>query len=286
MGEPSISQAKTATIAGLSLAIIQMIISHRVLKESTYLEWAFLGFLSTGAVWVFAAPENLAQLYVTHNTSLLYFVLFLMTLLPQLFGFDPFTHSIAKRWQPEATWKTPQFRTINLHITYVFSMIMFCAFISNVAGNGKPIYSIAVPFILILGVGIPFSRLYPKYYLNRQSSSQRPADPSDFPDTIKDLILNMPTRFDSKAAGDFQATIQYIFSGTGGGNFVLSIKNGDCSSYEGTIPDPDLTVTSPADVWMNISKGILDPAAAFMNNRYTVNGDMTLLINLKQFFSA
>lgn len=286
MGDPTLSQAKTATIAGLTLAILQMSVSHRVLKKNSYLEWAFIGFLCTGAVWVFAAPLDLARLYVTHNTALLYFILFLMTLLPQLFGFDPFTYTIAKRWQPESTWKTPQFRTINLHITCVFAVIMLCAFISNVAGHGKPLYSIIIPFILILGIGIPFSRLYPKYYISRQSAGRKPQNTADFPDTIKDLILNMPRRFNQKAAKGVQARIQYIISGPGGGNFALSIKDGTCFSHEGIIPDPQLTVTSPAKIWMDISKGTVDPATAFMEKLYSVDGDMTLLMNLRQYFNA
>lgn len=285
MGEPTLSQARIATLIGLSLAIIQIIISKKVLKESTYLERAFLGFLATGALWAFAAPEHIADFYVDYNTALLYFVLFLTTLLPQLLGFDPFTFTIAKRWSPEAVWKTPQFLAINLHITYMFSAIMFAAFLSNVLGQGKPICAIIVPFALILGIGIPFSRMYPAYYLKRHGVTRPVISTADFPDTVKELILNMPTRFNPDAAGSIKAQIQYSISGTGGGEFVLSMDNGECSSREGVIPDPDLFIKSPADVWMKISRGEINAPQAMMNGLYSVEGDMDLLMNMGKYFS-
>lgn len=285
MGEPTVSQARTATVVGLTLALAQIIVSRKVLKENTYLEWAFLGFLSAGALWVFAAPLEIAQIYVVHNTTLLYFILFLTTLLPQLMGYDPFTYTIAKQWQPEAVWGTPQFKTINLHITRVFSVIMFLAFVSNAAGHGQVLYSIVIPIVLILGVGIPFSRKYPKYYLNRQAETMKPASTIHFPDTVKELILKMPHSFDQAAAGSLKALIQYIISGEGGGSFVLSIDNGTCTSTEGTVPDPDLVVRSPADVWMKISKGEINPPKALMDGLYKAEGNMELLVNLKRYFS-
>lgn len=285
MGEPTIGQAKIATAAGLTLAVTQVIISHRVLKESTYLEWAFLGFLATGAVWVFATPQSIAQFYVNYNTALLYFVLFLTTLAPQLLGHDPFTFTIAKRWQPEAVWSTPQFLTINLHITYMFSIIMFTAFLSNVLGQGKPLYAIVIPFALILGIGIPFARLYPKYYMSRNNPVLHQVDLTHFPDTVKELILNMPKNFNSRAAGSLKAQVQYIISGDGGGTFVLAIDNGTCTSREGTASKPDVTVKSPADIWMKISRGELNPPRALMDGLYSVEGDTGLLMNIRAIFS-
>jgi len=285
MGEPTLSQARIATVIGLFLAIVQIIISKKVLKESTYLERAFLGFLAAGTLWAFAAPQPIAGLYVDYNTSLLYFVLFLTTLMPQLLGFDPFTFTMAKRWSPEAVWKTPQFLAINLHITYMFSAIMFAAFLSNVLGQGKPVYAIIVPRALIFGLGIPFSRMYPAYYLKRRGVTRPVISTADFPDTVKELILKMPARFNPEAAGSIKAQIQYSISGNGGGEFVLFIDNGSCSSHEGVIPDPDLLIESPADVWMKISRGEINAPQAMMKGLYKVQGDMDLLMNMRKYFS-
>ena len=146
IGEASLAQAKLALALGLLLAGTQVVLSVKWLGHSTYLERAFLGFLAAGTLWVFFAPPSISSLFVEHSTTLLYQTLFSITLLPQLFGYDPFTYAIAKQWTPEAVWKTPQFRTINLHITYFWSGIFFLASLSCWLGNGKPFYSILLPW--------------------------------------------------------------------------------------------------------------------------------------------
>ena len=223
VGDATAGQAKFATLLGLILAVVQFILSKKLINHTTYLEKAFLGFLGVGTVWVYLAPSHVSSIFVENSTTLLYFVLFLTTLIPQLFGYDPFTFAIAKQMTPERVWNTPQFRTINLHLTYFWSGIFFVAFLSCWIGHGKPLFSIILPLIFILGIGLPVVRLYPNYYLRRQFTS-KPLDPSLFPDTAKELISRMPLGFNSAAAGGLKAEIQFDLSGEGGGEMVLSIS--------------------------------------------------------------
>ena len=96
VGQATWGQARAAVLIGFILALIQYIAARRILKTNTYLEKAFLGFLLVGTVWVYLLPAKPAHLFVDHSVSILYFTLFLMTFLPQLFGFDPFTYAMAK----------------------------------------------------------------------------------------------------------------------------------------------------------------------------------------------
>src|SRR5271157_2217307 len=86
-GAANLSQAKIATVVGLVLAIIQLLLGRKINKHTTYLEWAFLGFLAAGTLWVYLLPVEVADFFVKNSTTILYFVLFLTTLLPQQFGF-------------------------------------------------------------------------------------------------------------------------------------------------------------------------------------------------------
>jgi putative sterol carrier protein len=284
-GAANLAQAKVATIVGLVLAIVQLLLSRKINnKHTTYLEWAFLGFLASGTAWVYLLPVDTADLFVKNSTTILYFVLFLTTLIPQQFGFDPFTYAIAKQWQPEAVWKMPQFKTINLHITYVFCAIMLLACLSSFIGEGKPLFSIITPFILIMGIGIPFSRLYPPYYIKNQQQAI-PRNLADFPKTAKDLILKMPDSFNKEAAGNLRAAIQFNLAGEGGGNIFLSIADQQCSAAEGQIASPGLTINTPADLWMKMALGEINRAQAFMDGLYKAEGDMDLLIKMGELFS-
>ena len=283
VGDATLTQAKVAMVIGLILAGIQFILSRQLIKHTTYLEKAFLGFLGVGTAWIYLTPTDVSSLFVDHSTTLLYFVLFLTTLIPQVFGYDPFTYAIAKQMAPERVWNTPQFRTINLHLTYFWSVIFFVNFLSSWLGHGKPLFSILIPLIIILGIGLPVVRIYPSYYLKRQFTSQ-PIDPSLFPDTAKELILRMPMGFRPEAAGDLKAEIQFDLSGEGGGKVALSISGGKCTVREGEALSPALTIISPADLWLKITRREIDPARALMDGLYEVKGDMNLLMKMGDLF--
>lgn len=283
VGEATLAQAKVATVSGLILAGAQFILSKKVIKHTSYLEKAFLAFLGFGTAWVYVAPVGVSSLFVDHSTTLLYFLLFMTTLIPQLFGYDPFTYAIAKQMTPERVWNTPLFRTINLHLTYFWSMIFFANFLSSGLGHGKPLYSILIPLILILGIGLPVVKLYPKYYLKKQFISQ-PIDRSLIPNTARELILRMPMGFRPEVAGELNAEIQFDLTGEGGVKGVLSVSEGRCSFREGDSSSPSLRIHAPADVWMKIARQEINRAQALMDGLYDVKGDMNLLMKMGEIF--
>ncbi len=285
VGDATLSQAKVAAVVGLVLAGTQFILSKRVIKHTTYLEKTFLGFLGFGTAWVYLTPVHVSSLFVDHSTTLLYFALFLTTLIPQLLGYDPFTYAIAKQMTPESVWNTPHFRTINLHLTYFWSSIFFINFFSSWLGHGKPLFSILISLVLILGIGIPVVKIYPKHYL-KKAFTPEPIDPSSFPKTARELILGMPQVFRAEAAGDLKAEIQFDLSGEGGGRLTLSISGGKCTAREGEALSPLLTIVSPADLWLKIARREIDPARALMDGLYQVRGDMNLLTRMRDLFRS
>jgi hypothetical protein len=125
VGDATPAQAKLAAIVGLILAAVQFTLSKKLINHTTYLEKAFLGFLGIGTVWVFLAPSHVSSIFVEGSTALLYFLLFLTTLIPQLFGYDPFTYAIAKQMVPEQVWNTPQFTS---HLFLEFYLLCWISF--------------------------------------------------------------------------------------------------------------------------------------------------------------
>ncbi len=283
VGEITPGRVKIAVVTGLILAGAQFFLSRHFLKHTTALEKAFLGFLGVGTIWIFLTPPEGSSFFVRHSTSLLYFVLFLTTLLPQLFGYDPFTYAIAKLWNPQAVWGTPQFRTINLHITYFWSAVFLLAALSCWLGQEKPMFSVVLPLVFVLGLGLPFSLKYPAYFLSREFAA-RPADPSSFPDTARELVLRMPKGFNPQASPGLKADIQFDLSGEGGGKMVLSIADGQCTAREGEIPRPTLKIISPGDVWLKIARGEISGPKALMDGLYKVEGEMGLLVKMRELF--
>jgi putative sterol carrier protein len=285
IGEASLAQAKLAVTIGLLMAGTQFFLSKKWIGHATYLEKAFLGFLAAGTAWVFLTPPSVSSLFVENSTTLLYLTLLFVTLVPQLFGYDPFTYAIAKQWAPEAVWKTPQFRTINLHITYFWSAIFFLAFLSCWLGKGKPLYAILLPLIFVLGVGLPFSKGYPGYYLKKKYSAPSFGSSSS-PQTAKELIARMPQGFNPMEGKNITADIQFEISGEGGGKMVLAIADGRCTFREGEANSPRLTIRSPGEIWLKIARGEINRPKALMDGLYRVEGDMNLLLKMGDLFRA
>lgn len=99
-----------------------------------------------------------------------------------------------------------------------------------------------------------------------------------------ELIRMMPLGFHPEAAGSLSAVIQFDITGSEEFSAYLSIGSGGCSFHEGPAQKPDVIVKSPADVWLSISRGKLDGQTAFLSGQYRVEGNISLLMKLRDMF--
>ncbi len=104
--------------------------------------------------------------------------------------------------------------------------------------------------------------------------------------TCLELLKMMPLGFKKEAAGALKSVYQFEISGSE--NFIahLSIADGRCIYADGPHEKPDVTIKSPADVWLAVSKGEMNGQAAFMTGKYKVEGDLTLLMRLGALFGS
>jgi putative sterol carrier protein len=96
----------------------------------------------------------------------------------------------------------------------------------------------------------------------------------------------MPLGFKASAAGKLEAVYQFEVSGDEHFIAHLAIADGRCVYHDGPAEKPNVVIKTPADVWLKISAGELNGQKAFMDGRYKVEGDVTLLLKLKSLFSA
>ncbi|MBW1775420.1 MAG: SCP2 sterol-binding domain-containing protein, partial [Deltaproteobacteria bacterium] len=108
----------------------------------------------------------------------------------------------------------------------------------------------------------------------------------ELPKTCKGLLQIMPLGFRADAAEGLNAIYQFEVSGSE--NFVahLKIEKGACTYQDGPADQPNVTIKTPADIWLAISMGEMDGQQAFMGGKYTVEGDLSLLMKLKALFSS
>lgn len=104
--------------------------------------------------------------------------------------------------------------------------------------------------------------------------------------TCHELIAAMPLVFRNEAAGDMSAVYQFVITGSEEFTAHLEIAGGRCEFHEGSGSKPDVTITSAAEVWLAISRGELDGQTAFMSGKYQVQGNMALLLKMKELFAS
>jgi len=109
------------------------------------------------------------------------------------------------------------------------------------------------------------------------------------PRTVYEAIEGMAIRLNPDVAGDLRATIQFKVSASAlletGGDYYLSIADGKCGFSVGRIPDPTLTICTPADVWLKIARKEMSGTIALMTGKYKAHGQIGLLIKMDKLFS-
>jgi multimeric flavodoxin WrbA/putative sterol carrier protein len=116
-------------------------------------------------------------------------------------------------------------------------------------------------------------------------ATDRPSGPKSAA-TCRELLRMMPLGFKKEAAGALNAVYQFEINGQE--NFVahLSIADGRCTYVDGPHEKPDVTIKSPADIWLAVSRGEMNGQSAFMTGKYKAEGDLTLLMRLGSLFGS
>jgi multimeric flavodoxin WrbA/putative sterol carrier protein len=102
--------------------------------------------------------------------------------------------------------------------------------------------------------------------------------------TCEELLRMMPLGFKPEAAEGLSATYQFQVIGSEDFVAYLQIKDGECTFHKGQTDSPSVVIETPADVWLAIAKGEMNGQQAFMSGKYQVEGDLSLLMKLRQFF--
>ena len=103
--------------------------------------------------------------------------------------------------------------------------------------------------------------------------------------TARELLQMMPLGLNEAEAVGLSAVYEFHVSGDEEFIAHLVIADQKASYHEGPAKDPQVTILTPADVWLKIARKDLDGAQAFMAGKYKVRGDIGLLMKLNTLFS-
>jgi putative sterol carrier protein len=102
--------------------------------------------------------------------------------------------------------------------------------------------------------------------------------------SCRELLKMMPLAFNAPAARGLEAVYQFDVTGNDPFRAYLKIGGETCSHHEGLADKSDIVIHTPGDVWMAVARGELDGQQAFMSGKYTVEGDLSLLLKLRSLF--
>lgn len=101
--------------------------------------------------------------------------------------------------------------------------------------------------------------------------------------TVEDIFGTMESRVNPEGVKGVTANYGYMITGTGGGEWTVSVKDGEVKVLKG-LHEPNVTTTISAKDWIAITLGKLDGMMAFTSGRLKVEGDMSLLMKATKFF--
>ena len=104
------------------------------------------------------------------------------------------------------------------------------------------------------------------------------------PTTVKEFFERLPGQLDADAAEDVDAVYQFDLSGSQGGQYILTIREGACQVTEGMHVDPHVVLTMAGEDCIKVLNGQLSGTAAAMSGRLKISGDIGLAMQLKALF--
>ncbi len=118
-----------------------------------------------------------------------------------------------------------------------------------------------------------------------EARSETKPQPNE-PNTARELLEMMPGVLNPAAAAGLTATYQFDVSGSENFSAHLVIADGQATFQEGPADHPNITIKTPADVWLAIARKELDGTTAFLAGQFRIKGDLGLLMKLKTLFIA
>ena len=102
--------------------------------------------------------------------------------------------------------------------------------------------------------------------------------------TLPELMERHPAAFKPEAAQGVDTTLQYHLTGAEGGDWIVRIKDGQCTVTQGVAENPNMTLTADAQDYKQILLGKSNAMTAFMMGKLKLAGDLAMAMKLPNFF--
>jgi multimeric flavodoxin WrbA len=102
------------------------------------------------------------------------------------------------------------------------------------------------------------------------------------PDSLESFMVIFPHGINTKAVGEGKKILQFQFAGELSDSCHFIIEKDNVTATRGRTESPAITIEAPFELWMDIMTRKADGQQMFMEQKYTVSGDLELMIQLFQ----
>lgn len=102
------------------------------------------------------------------------------------------------------------------------------------------------------------------------------------PDSLEAFMAYSVLRFNGDAAGGKKVILQFRFSGEVEASCYFTFERGSIKATAGTSQTYDIAIDTPFELWMDIMTGKAEGREMFLQRKYQVEGDLSLMRELFQ----
>lgn len=102
--------------------------------------------------------------------------------------------------------------------------------------------------------------------------------------TVEETFDMMPGYFLKEMAEGLEGIVQFEIQGEGGGKWGAIIENDVCKIVRGEVENPDVTITTEGENWVDVCIGNITGMELFSEGELSVNGDVALAMKLDEIF--
>ena len=104
--------------------------------------------------------------------------------------------------------------------------------------------------------------------------------------SVAEFVSRLPQAFIPAKAAGVDAIIQLKFTGAQADQWIVTIKDSQCTVTQGIAHAPKLTVAADSGDLIKIFTGQLDGMQAFMQGKLRLTGDLNLAMKLLGLFKV
>lgn len=104
------------------------------------------------------------------------------------------------------------------------------------------------------------------------------------PSSLDELFAGMPARLLADKAAGVVSRFHFVLSGEPGGEWTISLENGQCRVEKGLTGEPKCVVRASGADYLAIERGELRPEVAFMQGKIKLT-NLPEMMTLMQVFS-